>query len=128
MMDFTPSRPRRRPAENIVPMINVVFLLLIFFLMSAQITPPEPFAVTPPTSSAEGETPEPDTLYVSASGEMSYEGASGDAALSALTRRGTDAPLSLRVDAGLPATTLAALLTKLSAAGVTSTQLVTGDQ
>ncbi len=32
--------PRRASGdENIVPMINVVFLLLIFFLMTAQIAP-----------------------------------------------------------------------------------------
>ena len=32
----------RRPArESVVPMINVVFLLLIFFLMSAQIAAQE---------------------------------------------------------------------------------------
>ncbi|MEM1152412.1 MAG: biopolymer transporter ExbD, partial [Pseudomonadota bacterium] len=30
---------RKRRAENYVPMINVVFLLLIFFLMTAQIAP-----------------------------------------------------------------------------------------
>lgn len=46
-MDFAP--PKRRPrAESIVPMINVVFLLLIFFLMTAQIAPPDPFEVAPP--------------------------------------------------------------------------------
>jgi len=40
-MEF--ARPRhRRPLEPIVPMINVVFLLLIFFLMSAQIRTPRP--------------------------------------------------------------------------------------
>ena len=38
-MEF--STPRmRRAAEPALPMINVVFLLLIFFLMSAQIAAP----------------------------------------------------------------------------------------
>ncbi|MGR3522560.1 MAG: biopolymer transporter ExbD, partial [Paracoccus sp. (in: a-proteobacteria)] len=31
-------------------MINVVFLLLIFFLLTAQIAPAPPFDVTPPDS------------------------------------------------------------------------------
>ncbi|NHX27772.1 biopolymer transporter ExbD, partial [Escherichia coli] len=43
-----PQHPRRDRGENIVPMINVVFLLLIFFLMTAQIGPPAPIDVTPP--------------------------------------------------------------------------------
>ncbi|WP_322867174.1 biopolymer transporter ExbD [Aquicoccus sp. G2-2] len=41
-------RPVRRPrGEAILPMINVVFLLLIFFLMTAELAPPEPVAVAP---------------------------------------------------------------------------------
>ena len=33
-MDFSPPKPRRE-SEPALPMINVVFLLLVFFLMSA---------------------------------------------------------------------------------------------
>jgi periplasmic protein TonB len=46
-MDFG-SPPRRPRAESVVPMINVVFLLLVFFLMTATIAPPDPFASVPP--------------------------------------------------------------------------------
>ena len=34
-MRLGPDIPRRRPAENIVPMINIVFLLLVFFLLAS---------------------------------------------------------------------------------------------
>ena len=47
-MDFAPRRPARPARENIVPMINVVFLLLVFFVMTAQIAPPDPFDIAPP--------------------------------------------------------------------------------
>ena len=57
MMRFAPPGARpRRPRESAVPMINIVFLLLIFFLMTATIAPPAPFAVTPPAAERAGET------------------------------------------------------------------------
>ena len=69
--------PRRRPrGETIIPMINVVFLLLVFFLLTAQIAPPEPFRLTPPDA-ADADLParDRDVLYVSASGELAYDAA-----------------------------------------------------
>ncbi len=40
-MDFR-DPPRRKPEENLLPMINVIFLLLVFFLMAARLTAPNP--------------------------------------------------------------------------------------
>ena len=48
-MEFAPASRPHTPRESVVPMINVVFLLLIFFLMTAQITAPTPVEVTPPS-------------------------------------------------------------------------------
>lgn len=125
-MNFSPLNHRRRRGENIVPMINVVFLLLIFFLMTAQIVPPAPFDVTPPRSTAADPAAEPDTLYLSATGALAYEGAFGEDALAALGARDSTVPLTLRADASLSAVTLATLLPKLAAAGVRETRLITG--
>lgn len=128
-MDF--SSPRRRPnaLESSVPMINVVFLLLIFFLMSASIAPPEPFEVSVPTAEAEPlERFGPDTFYVSANGDFAYGDARNEAAVSAVANHPEDTVLTLRVDARWPAAQLAALLPKLTALGITSTQLVTGER
>ncbi|MEO9778339.1 MAG: biopolymer transporter ExbD [Sedimentitalea sp.] len=133
--------PRRQPTESIVPMINVVFLLLIFFLMSAQIAPPEPFDVEPPvmdeTDSAEGEF----RLYMDAEGQLGYLDVFGEVeVLAALTAaresycaaepcpQDTPPPLILRADAKLDATRLAALMPKLGAAGFRVVQLVTAKQ
>ena len=131
MLDFSPATPPRRAAENIVPMINVVFLLLIFFLMSAQIAPPDPIDVTVPDSTSEAAPLDPNALYVGADGTLAYGGATGDAAL--VDRVAALAALSdhqgvlpLRADAALPATQLAALLPKLAAAGVDGVELITG--
>ena len=38
MIDFEES-PQRRPYESVVPLINVVFLLLIFFLLAGTLQP-----------------------------------------------------------------------------------------
>ncbi len=124
MMDFSPVTPPRRAAENIVPMINVVFLLLIFFLMSAQIAPPDPIDVTVPDSTSEAAPLDPAALYVGADGTLAYGGVTGDAALAALADH--DGVLSLRADASLPAAKLAALLPRLAEAGVAGVELITG--
>lgn len=123
-MDFSPATPPRHTAENIVPMINVVFLLLIFFLMSAQIAPPDPIEVTVPDSTADAAPMDPNALYVGADGTLAYSGVTGDAALAALS--GHDGVLSLRADATLPAAKLTALLPRLAAAGVAGVELITG--
>ena len=39
--------------ERIMPLINIVFLLLIFFIVAGVISPARPFDVTPPASRAE---------------------------------------------------------------------------
>jgi biopolymer transport protein ExbD len=114
--------PRRRPAENIVPMINVVFLLLIFFLMTAQIAPPDPFTVTVPASDAGDPAPGPAVLYVSATGELAYGLARGDAVFAVLDPA---TPLLIRADTALEAAELARLLTRLAAVGLTGVALVT---
>lgn len=117
--------PKRKSGESVIPMINVVFLLLVFFLMTAQIAPPEPFEVIPPASEAEGPALGRSILHVSATGEMVFEEAVGQTAvLSALSGFPEEEPLMLRADRGVSAETIAALLPKLAAAGVRSLKLV----
>ncbi|MBF9033065.1 biopolymer transporter ExbD [Rhodobacterales bacterium HKCCE2091] len=106
-------------------MINVVFLLLVFFLMSAQIVPPEPFAVAPPEAAATAAELPADTLFVAADGQLAYEDARNDSVFAAIAARTADAPLAIRADADLPGADLAALLPRLAAAGVTGFDLVT---
>lgn len=126
-MDFSPP-PRRAPQDSLLPMINVVFLLLVFFLISARMTPPEPFPVTPPEAQAQEEAQGLFTLHIAADGRIGYREALGDAALGALaTARGAHCAavdcvaepprLLLHADAGLPAVALARLMPRLEALG-----------
>jgi biopolymer transport protein ExbD len=125
-MQFPQSRPIRRPRENIVPMINVVFLLLIFFLMTAQIAPPEPFDVTLPDSASREAAEGSETLYVSGDGTLAFGAARGDAVFDSLQVLPPDTTLLIRADAKLGAPDFARLLSRLAAMGITDAVLVTG--
>ena len=119
-MDFG-ARPRRPRGESIVPMINVVFLLLIFFLMTATIAPPDPFGATPPEARAAESAQRSETLHVGPDGALAFGDLRGDAALAAIP---ADAPLLVRADASLPASDLAGILARLAEAGVADVRLV----
>lgn len=121
-------------------MINVVFLLLIFFLMTAQIVPPEPFEVTPPTVDLDGPPTEGEiTVFLNGAGTLAFGDIIGeDAVFDALAgakqrycgEKGcskSDPPLSLilRADASAPGARLAALLTRIAPLEFAEVQLVT---
>ena len=53
-MQIPPSRRRRGVRENVVPLINVVFLLLIFFLLAGTLRGPVPFEIEPPIAGGAG--------------------------------------------------------------------------
>ena len=117
--------PKRRPrGESIIPMINVVFLLLIFFLLTAQISPSTPFPVTPPDSSSDIRTQAQDVLYVSATGELAWNEARGDDVWPLIAARTDEGPVQIRADASAPAVTLAAHLKQLRQATDAGAQLV----
>ncbi|BAQ68565.1 biopolymer transporter ExbD [Rhodovulum sulfidophilum] len=111
--------------ESIVPMINVVFLLLIFFLMSARLVPPAPFEAEPPR--ADGAEPAAgEMLHLSASGDLAFGAARGEAVFAALAARPEAAgPLVIRADAGVEAAALARLAARLTAGGQGPLRLVT---
>jgi biopolymer transport protein ExbD len=113
-MQFAPPR-RPPPRESIVPMINVVFLLLIFFLMTAEIAPPDPVDVALPLGSGAETTRDPDTLFAAADGTLALGVVRGDAALAGVAGR---EQVTLRADARLDGAALAALLRRLAEAGV----------
>lgn len=105
--------PRKPCGESIIPMINVVFLLLIFFLLTAQITQPTPFPLTPPDSRSETAAQARDVLYISAGNDLAWNEARGAAVWTALAAQGGADPVEIRADAALPATALAGHLKRL---------------
>ena len=121
---FAP-RSRRRRGESIVPMINVVFLLLVFFLMTSRLAPPDPLAVRPPQAQpGAGDRGGPE-LLLGANGEIAFGALRGPAAETAFTRAARPGlPARLRADAQAPADQVAALMARLAAAGISELALV----
>jgi biopolymer transport protein ExbD len=123
-MRFDEEAPRPRP-ESVVPMINVVFLLLIFFMISAELAPPDPLDVEPPASAGAEPGSAKAILQVSAGGETAYGPARGEAALGLAVAEAGSGPLALRADARLPAEDLARLVAALASQGVEAVEIVT---
>lgn len=127
----SPLRKDIRQAEPLLPMIDVVFFLIIFFMMVSHFADPEPFAVARPASTAEEAVSAELALYLSAEGAVAMRGdqgvVEGDAAVAALVARCGDAcgPVLLHADMAAPAGAVAALLPKLAAAGLADIRLVT---
>lgn len=65
-------RPTKRSEpENTIPLINVVFLLLIFFMLAGKLGQQDPFPLTPPQSQSErAPTERPVTVYVGEDGRI----------------------------------------------------------
>ncbi|MEM1299717.1 MAG: biopolymer transporter ExbD [Pseudomonadota bacterium] len=126
-MEFGTAQQKPR-AESVVPMINVVFLLLIFFLMTATIAPSEPFEVAPPESRAEDPAEASQPLFVSAEGDLVWGELKDDAAVAAISsaRQNGDnlPPLTIRADRKVSGQAIARLLKRLAGAGVTQSQLI----
>lgn len=118
------SPPRRQAPESIVPMINVVFLLLIFFMMSATIAPAPPFDLTLPRAQATAPIDAAQTVYLARDGRIAFDGAEGAAAWAALQAVDPGDLISLRADAALETRVLAQTLGRLSQIGHAQVELV----
>ena len=74
-MEFA-TREKRPVRENVVPLINVVFLLLIFFMLTATLRPPESIEVELPALAATART-EPEewpVVLLGADGRLALDG------------------------------------------------------
>jgi len=101
-----------------------VFLLLIFFLISAQITQPPPFEMRPAvTQDAARLTPQQQVLWINADGALAFGAQRGNAVWPLLA--GLEGPLNIQADAALPAREIAQILPRLAAIGITDVTLVT---
>jgi biopolymer transport protein ExbD len=126
-MDFGAPPERIRP-EAVLPVINLVFLLLIFFLISATLSQPEPVTVEPPVADGTGPLDAgPDRLSLSRDGTLAWGQARGAEALAALVASlDPDNPhtLALHADGAAPASAVAAVVRDLAASGITDIWLI----
>lgn len=138
-MRIDPPPPRPRP-ETMLPMIDVVLFLIIFFMIVSQFADAEPFSVMTPEAASVDQARGEFTLYLDADGQTGFVGADGavlgDGALPELTAArdahcaATDCAaeppvLLVKADMAAPAARLAALLPQLSGAGFADIRLLT---
>ncbi|ESR23885.1 ExbD/TolR family protein [Lutibaculum baratangense] len=130
-MRFDEPPARRLSDEGVVPLINVVFLLLIFFLIAGTMTPPSPVELDPVTTRESPAARSPAAvLFVSGDGRMAYRARPVTVSeLSGIVRaddeRDRGQPLSVMLDRELPSRELALILDALARGGVSNLRLVT---
>jgi biopolymer transport protein ExbD len=120
-------RSRRRaggPDDGVLPLINVVFLLLIFFMVAGRLAAGDPFRIEPLVSATEGPAPDDaPLLLMAADGRLALGGAPLARAALPAALAGADR-LRVKVDAGADAAEVARLLAEIGAAGVAEARLM----
>jgi len=129
---------KRESDDRLIPLINVVFLMLIFFLLAGSIRTPDPFEIALPVSTSEQVRPsETLVLMVGADGQMSIDAAfieddRPDALREALAARWRDdesstgpqlRKIEIQADQALPIARLSVILSAV--AGADEVSLIT---
>jgi len=115
-----------RVEDALLPLINLVFLLLIFFIVAGQLAN-EPLPELPGAARLEQErSPEAD-LMVTADGQWKVQGKvlAGETLLAALPQPDDSNPLRIAADQSLTMSDLEALLSVLEQGGYTEVLLLT---
>ncbi|WP_422367451.1 ExbD/TolR family protein [Pelagibius sp.] len=129
-MRFDPPRPNSDD-ERILPLINVVFLLLIFFMLTGQLSAIDPIEVTPPVSASEGAVEARELVVVlGAGGQLALDDAVIDeealkAALAERMEANPAAQVWLKADGAADSTDVIALMETLREVGVERLKLLT---
>jgi biopolymer transport protein ExbD len=126
-----PSPKRRRQREPIGPLVDVVFLLLVFFLLAGTLEPLQPIQVDPPEAEhADSDDRSSLRILLDADGRIGFDGRVLDTEALAEAigpRAGPDLPRTARVEADSEAAAGSALglLKQLRAFGLKEFRLVT---
>ena len=129
-MKLPRPRPRSRH-ESTITLINIVFLMLIFFLIAGTLTPPMERDVALITTSQSDRAEPPRALFVTSDGALLAAGAPVTAAsyverLRAASDAGAAMPLvKVAADRALPARALIGIVAALRDAGAGRIVLVT---
>lgn len=117
--------------ENVLPLINVVFLLLIFFMIAGALSATAPFPIEPPTARAPAPTAPPrGGIVIAADGRIAFAGDPVDPATLVECAREWRAghtggrALAVRADANAPTGRLLATIAALRKAGIERIRLL----
>ena len=125
------NRRPRNDDDAVMPLINIVFLLLIFFMVAGKLTSSDPFEISPPSSSSGiNEDSGSLTLLIGRNGETALDGTViAEAELAnALTERLQENPgivLRLKADGGAKAADVIQVMEIIRDAGAGELNLLT---
>lgn len=128
-MQLQQPKPASRQHSQL-PLINIVFLMLVFFLLAGTIAPVYELDVSPPTAQQKAaENRQGSTVYVSRDGQISFHNSSMDIAAlgAAVSQRPSGAPDKLRVvvDQKTDGQLLIDIVAQLNGAGIKRVFVVT---
>lgn len=125
------ARPvRKQPPETIVALIDVVFFLLVFFMLIGRMDATAPFDVSPPTAETGADMPSGGiTVSVSANGALAVDGSAvtdEDLNRTVATRLGDTSETLVRINAHRDAELrhVLPLVTRIEALGAQDVVLV----
>ena len=125
------SSVRRNDEERILPLINIVFLLLIFFMLAGRVTGSDPFRIEPPRSVSETDARAREMLVqIGAGGRVALDGEVMEPAAvgAAVTERVSDdatVAVLVKADGRTEARRVVAMMEILRDAGVQRLKLLT---
>ena len=112
--------------ENIVPIINIVFLLLIFFLITSSLVPRPGEIIDRPFGLSESHAKDPNYLLITSSAEIMYLGQTGEAAWGVI-KKNKPALLTVEADRNLAAQKFISLMNKLESMNITQLEVIVND-
>lgn len=112
--------------ENIVPMINIVFLLLIFFLITSSLVPRPGEIIERPFGLSESNVEDPNYLFITGSSEIMYLGQTGEIAWN-LIKESEPTTLTIEADRNLAANKFISFVNKLNDMNILHLEMVVSD-
>ncbi|MEK9570456.1 MAG: biopolymer transporter ExbD [Paracoccaceae bacterium] len=112
--------------ENIVPMINIVFLLLIFFLITSSLVSRPSEIIKRPFGLSDSSVQDPNYLFITSNSEIMYLGQSGEIAWNLIKENKLNT-LTIEADRNLAADKFISLLNKLSDMNIPKLEMVVSD-
>lgn len=130
-MRFSTSKRRAAEDYSLLPLTNIVFLLLIFFLLIGRIGMPDALSIQPPKSTSDTALANSALrIEITANGKIAVDGETVPIGKLAATvrshRTGTaKRPIQLKADGRLEATRVVHVMQILHRAGIEKLRLVT---
>jgi len=123
--------PEVREVENILPLVNVVFLLLIFFMLAGAFSRPDAFKVELPLAENENDADRKVlTVLLNSEGQLALDDSLINIVelqelITAEVNNNSLLQLQLKADANVNATELIEIMESLNATGLVSLRLLT---